>query len=78
MKEKAKIVAEGGQYIFAEKMYHHPHFPYYNSYKGHTFRIDHFLNDPGEDDNDLVYLVCDSNVNVVIHGYVHYHDLVKL
>jgi hypothetical protein len=57
---------------FRDHVYEAPYAPYYEKYKGHIFRIDHFY---PEDKKGHVWLTCVDDPSVTIDGYVHMVDL---
>jgi len=60
-------------FIFKNKVYKPPYAPYYDRYKGHTFKIDHFL----VEDESLqhVWLECITDCDLKVSGYVELHQL---
>jgi hypothetical protein len=62
------------QYTFHDKVFKEPYTPYFDSYKGHTFVIDH-ASDEDETGNH-VWLTCISDDSVKVAGYVHLDQLV--
>jgi len=58
-------------YKFKDKVFLPPYSPYYDSYKGHKFKIDH----PHKEAPDHFWLTCIDNPNIKLSGYVELSDL---
>ena len=67
----------GDAVIFSERVFMSPYVPYYDKYKGHQFVVVDFHWEDGADD-DHVWLECTTDDTIVVNGYVHTHDLIKV
>lgn len=61
---------------FRDYVYEPPYAPYYDNYKGHVFRIDHFH--PEDENKGHVWLTCVDDPTVNVAGYVHMADLLYI
>lgn len=61
------------KYRFRDFVYEKPYAPYYNSYRGHEFTIDHYS---AEDETQQhVWLTCVTDPSILVRGYVELHQL---
>jgi hypothetical protein len=60
-------------YRFKNKVYEKPYAPYYDSYRGHTFTIDHYSKE--DEHRQHVWLTCVSDPSIIVAGYVELHQL---
>lgn len=60
-------------YKFKSYVYEGAYVPFYDKYKGHTFVIDHYMEDDGHKDH--VWMSCNSDPLIIVDGYVHLSDL---
>lgn len=61
------------KYRFRDTVYAPPYAPYYDQYRGHTFRIDHYM---AEDESQQhVWLTCVSDPSIIVAGYVELYQL---
>lgn len=66
-------------YRFAAKVFEEPYTPYYDSYQGHIFVIDHYHDDVHpEEAYDHVWLKCVDEPNLKVNGYVELDNLQKV
>ena len=61
------------KYRFRDFVYEKPYAPYYDSYRGHEFTIDHYS---AEDETQQhVWLTCVTDPSILVRGYVELHQL---
>ena len=68
-KHKMKTIWCGMTVHFKSKVFQEPYAPFYDAYKGHTFRIINIH------EGDHCELVCISDTSVIVAGYVHKDEL---
>ena len=61
------------RYKFKAYVYEGAYAPYYDAYKDQVFTVDHHMVE--DTSKQHVWLICVSNPDIIIGGYVHYHDL---
>lgn len=71
------MINVGDIVTFHERVFKPPYAPYYDAYKGHRFVVVEFHWEDGADD-DHAWLLCDTDPTIVVNGYVHTHDLIKV
>ena len=60
-------------YQFRDIVYAAPYAPYYDSYRGHTFCIDHYSDE--DEQRQHVWLTCVSDSSIVVRGYIELNQL---
>lgn len=69
----AKIhIGVGMSVCFRSKVFGPKYTPYYDAYKGHTFRV------VAVHEGDHIELVCTSDPSVIVQGCVHDDELKRL
>jgi hypothetical protein len=68
-KHKMKPIGCGMTVHFKSKVFQEPYAPFYDAYKGHTFRIINIH------EGDHCELVCISDTSVIVAGNVHKDEL---
>ena len=62
------------RYRFHDKVFHEPYAPYYDSYLGQTFVIDHASAE--DETGNHVWLTCISDENIKVSRYIYLEQLV--
>lgn len=73
LKKRAPADSDIKTYTFKKFVYEAPYFPHYEEYRDHEFIIDHPHPDP--EASDHVWLICVTNRNVRVKGYVELDQL---
>lgn len=60
-------------YKFKDFVYEKPYAPYYDSYQGHEFVIDHYSEE--DESQQHVWLSCVSDPSLLVKGYVELYQL---
>jgi len=63
----------GQKVEFDDMVFRSPYYPYYEKYKGHVFKIDHFMEE--DEEQQHVWLKCITNDDIVMDGYVELYQL---
>jgi hypothetical protein len=61
------------KYKFRDLVFEPPYAPYYDSYRGHVFVIDHYSEE--DESKQHVWLTCASDPDIIVEGYVELYQL---
>ena len=61
------------KYKFRGLVFEPPYTPYYDSYRGHVFAIDHYSEE--DESRQHVRLTCVSDPDIIVKGYVELYQL---